>query len=73
MFYISIILLHKQTKNDIKNVYEDKELVVYVTNTLDMDMVNEFVQQVFDGQNLDEHNLLDEDEEWNVYLIKLNE
>lgn len=63
----------EQTKNDIKNVYEDKELVVYVTNTLDMDMVNEFVQQVFDGQNLDEHNLLDEDEEWNVYLIKLNE
>ena len=61
----------EQTRKDMEKVQNEEKIIVYVTNTRDMDEVNEFIQRLFEGVILDENNLLDEDEEWNVYLLKL--
>ena len=61
----------EQTRKDMEKVQNEEKIIVYVTITRDMDEVNEFIQRLFKGVMLDENNLLDEDEEWNVYLLKL--
>ena len=61
----------EQTRKDMEKVQNEEKIIVYVTNTRDMDEVNEFIQRLFKGVMLDENNLLDEDEEWNVYLLEL--
>ena len=61
----------ESVKDDMQMVQGEESIVVYVSKTNDMDVVNRFVQYVFGDVNLNEENHLDEDEDWNVYLLKL--
>ena len=61
----------EQTKEDMEFVKNEKQIVVYVTSTLKMERVNEFIGNIFQNKILDDDNLIDEDEEWNVYLLKI--
>ena len=45
--------------------------VRYVKNTRTLEESKELIEEVFVGNTLNEDNLLDEDEKWNVYLINL--
>ena len=60
----------EQAKGDMEFVQNESQIVVYVTSTLEVDEVNKFVGEVFQGKTLNEDNIIDEDEEWNVYLLK---
>lgn len=61
----------EQVKGDMQQVEGESSIVVYVSKPRDMDEVNAFVQEVFEGKALKEENHLDEDEDWNVYLLEL--
>lgn len=60
----------EQTKNDMAVLEGETKLVVYLRRERTVEEANEFLGQVFPGQKLDEENLLNEDEEWNVYLLE---
>ena len=60
----------EQAKGDMEFVQNESQIVVYVTSTLEVDEVNKFVGEVFQGKTLNEDNIIDEDEEWNIYLLK---
>ena len=58
-------------KDDMQKIQGEESIVVYVSKTNDMEAVNGFVKEVFDGVSLNDENHLDEDEDWNVYLLEL--
>ena len=60
-----------QVKEDMSLVEGAESIIVYVSKTHNMDEVNDFVEHVFPERVLNEENHLDEDEDWNVYLLKL--
>lgn len=60
-----------QVKEDMYVTDGEETIVVYVSKTRDMEAVNAFVGDIFPEKTLSEENLLDEDEDWNVYLLKL--
>ena len=62
----------EETKADMEILDDEENLVVYLRNERTIEEANEFIQNVFSEGILSEENLLDEDEEWNVYLLKLN-
>ena len=62
----------EETKADMEILEGEENLVVYLRNERTIEEANEFIQNVFSEGILSEENLLDEDEEWNVYLLKLN-
>ena len=61
----------EQVRKDMQITSGEKSLVVYVSKTRDLDEVNEFLQEIFDEKSLNDENHLDEDEDWNVYLLEL--
>ena len=58
-------------KEDMEVLDDEQELIIYVKNTRTLDESRTFIEEVFAGNTLNEDNLLDEDEKWNVYLINL--
>lgn len=58
-------------KDDMQKIQGEESIVVYVSKTNDMEAVNGFVKEVFGDASLDDENHLDEDQDWNVYLLKL--
>ena len=62
----------EETKADMQILEGEENLVVYLRNERTIEEANEFIQNVFSEGTLSEENLLDEDEEWNVYLLKLH-
>ena len=62
----------EETKADMEILEGEENLVVYLRNERTIEEANEFIQKVFSEGTLDEESLLDEDEEWNVYLLKLH-
>lgn len=69
-YHVYDLTTTEQTKKDLERIQSEEEILVYITNTWDMKQVNLFLNDVFDGVTLSEENLLDEDDEWNVYLLK---
>ena len=70
-YYIYDLTRVEQIQQDMKVLENEKNLVVYVKNKRTTEETNELIQEVFNGQRLGEDNLLDQDEKWSVYLIKL--
>ena len=68
---ISVSLIAFLMKADMDILRGEKQLLVYVKNTRTLDESRTFIEEVFAGNTLNEDNLLDEDEKWNVYLINL--
>lgn len=60
-----------QVKKDMDLLEGEEAIIVYVSKTRDMEEVNAFVGKVFSEKVLNDENHLDEDEDWNVYLLKL--
>lgn len=60
-----------QVKEDMQLVEGEDAIVVYVAKTHDMEEVNEFVGKIFSEKSLTESNHLDEDEDWNVFLLEI--
>ena len=70
-YHVYDLMTVEQTKADMNLLENEQNLVVYVSNTRELSEVNVFVNSIFEGKALDENMLLDEDEEWNVYLLEL--
>lgn len=62
----------EKTRQDMKVLTGEKSLVIYVNKERNIEEVYNFIQEVFTGKTLNNSNLLDEDEEWNVYLLDLS-
>lgn len=70
-YYVYDLTTVEQTKGDMEILAGEQKLLVYVKNTRTIEEAEDFVQEVFPGTILNESNLLDEDEKWNVYLLDL--
>lgn len=70
-YYIYDLSAVDQVREDMEALNGEQELVVYVKNTRTIDEAKALIEEVFPENTLDEENLLDEDEKWNVYLINL--
>lgn len=69
-YYVYDLTSVEQTKKDMEILEDENNLIIYVKNTRTIEEAESFVQEVFPESTLDESNLLDEDEKWNVYLLK---
>lgn len=70
-YYVYDLTEVDRVKADMDILRGEKQLLVYVKNTRTLDESRTFIEEVFAGNTLNEDNLLDEDEKWNVYLINL--
>lgn len=70
-YYIYDLAAVDRIKADMSILEEEKQLIVYVKNTRTLEESKKLIEEVFVGNTLNEDNLLDEDEKWNVYLINL--
>ena len=70
-YYVYDLTSVEQTKKDMEILEDENNLIIYVKNTRTIEEAESFVQEVFPGSTLDESNLLDTDEKWNVYLLEL--
>lgn len=58
-------------KEDMEILSSEQYLLVYVKNKRTTEEANIFVQNVFPGCELNEQNLMDIDEKWDVYLLEI--
>lgn len=60
-----------QVKEDMRQIEREASIVVYVSKTRNMEEINAIIKEIFSEKTLNKENHLDEDEDWNVYLLKL--
>ena len=70
-YHVYDLTTTEKTTTDMQILENEEKLVVYVSNTKDMEEINRFVGSIFNGAVLSEENLLDEDDDWNVYLLNI--
>lgn len=61
----------EQTKEDMEILQDEKTVVIYVSKSCNMDEVNIFMGKVLEETSQKDIMLLDEDESWDVYCVKL--
>lgn len=59
----------EKTREDLE-ILQEERVVIYVSKSLDMEEVYEFLESVLKSELSEDIKLLDEDETWNVYLAE---
>ena len=61
----------EQTKDDLKVLQNEDQVLVYVSKNCSTEEVNAFLKDVFNENVIENIHHIDDDEMWNVYLIGL--